>query len=214
MILYSYWASSSAYRVRIALELKGVEYRLRTVDLKAPPEDMLELQTVNPLGQVPVLDLETEGGGLVISQSLAILEYLEERYPEPPLLPKTAAERARVRQCAELVNAGIQPLQNLSVQNKLRELGSDPAPFVQHFVRRGLLALEQIAAASNGPFTVGERVTLADVCVIPQLFASRRFGVALDDLTALSRVERECSAFPAFQRAHPAAQPDAPVPPT
>jgi len=200
--------------VRIALELKGIEYRLRTVDLKAPPEQRLDLQGVNLLGQVPVLELRTEEGDLVLSQSLAILEYLEERYPEPPLLPKTAPGRARVRQCAELVNAGIQPLQNIAVQNKLRELGSDPAPFVQHFMRRGLLALEQIAAASSGPFTVGEQVTLADVCVIPQLFASRRFGIALDDLTALSRVERECSAHPAFQRAHPSAQPDAPLPPT
>ena len=143
---------------------------------------------------------------------MAIIEYLEETHPEPPLLPKEPVTRAFARECAELVNAGIQPLQNIAVQRKIRELGVDPLPFVQHFVRRGLVALEKkLTAFENGPFALGARVSLVELYVVPQLFASRRFGIELDDLSRLVEIEAHCAKLPAFERAHPDAQPDRPT---
>jgi maleylpyruvate isomerase len=145
-----------------------------------------------------------------LTQSLAIIEYLDETHPSPGLLPGEPFERALCRECSEIINAGIQPLQNLAVQQKLRALGSDPKPFVLYFVRRGLEALAQKLAGFAGPFALGERVSLVDVCLIPQLYASRRFDVPLDGLPRLLEIEAHCSKLEPFVRAHPDAQPDRP----
>lgn len=211
MRLYSYWRSSSAWRVRIALAWKGLAHDLVPVHLlrNGGEQHLPEFVARNPAQQVPVLvEDEEPGGPFVLTQSMAIIEYLEERHPEPPLLPRAPRERARVRELAQLVNSGIQPLQNLTVQQKLRELGVDPSPVVHGFVTTGLGALERGARAGAGQFLVGDVPTMADLYLVPQLYASRRVGVNVDDFPTLREIELRCEALPAFQRAHPDAQPD------
>lgn len=211
--LYSHYISSSAWRVRIALELKSVPYQIEAVDLKQKEDQRgpEAFRNVSHLRQVPALEIPREGGTQVLTQSLAIIGYLDEKYPDPPLLPREPVLRAFAWECAEIVNAGIQPLQNIAVQQKIRELGSDPKPFVQHFVRRGLVALESKLAPSKGPFALGDNVSLVDACLVPQLYASRRFDVSLEGLARLLEIEAHCSRLPAFERAHPDAQPDRPA---
>lgn len=211
MKLYGYWRSSSAWRVRIALEHKQLAYQQLPVDLLRAGGEQFQASFLakNPLAQVPLLLVEDGGRELAITQSLAIIEYLEERWPERPLLPPDPAGRAVCRQLAEIVNSGIQPLQNLSVQAELRARGVDVQGWLEHFVGRGLAALER-AAPARGRFLVGDAPTLADACLVPQLYAARRFGVVLEAFPRLLAVEAECRSLPSFQRAHPDAQPDAP----
>ena len=204
MKLYSYWRSSSAWRVRIALAWKGLAHELVPVHLlrDGGEHHLPEFIARNPAQQVPVLvEDEGEAGPFVLTQSMAIIEYLEERHPEPPA-------RARVRELAQLVNSGIQPLQNLTVQQKLREAGVDPLPIVHGFVTTGLGALERKARPGAGQFLVGDVPTMADLYLVPQLYASRRVGVDVDAFPTLRAIELRCEALPAFQRAHPDAQPD------
>ena len=211
MKLYGYWRSSASWRVRIALELKGVAYTYVPVHLVAGEQRQVDHRERNPMQQVPVLEFEQAGALRRITQSLAILEYLDERYAEPPLLPSTALERARVRELAELVNSGIQPLHNSGVLAHVAELapGADRAVWCRHFIERGLTALEALGAAGAGAFLAGDRVTVADICLVPQLYQARRFGVDLAPFATLRRVEASCKALPAFQRAHAERQPDA-----
>jgi maleylpyruvate isomerase len=209
--LYSYWRSSSAWRVRIALAWKGLAHDLVPVHLlrEGGEQHLPAFVAQNPAQQVPVLvDDDGPDGPFVLAQSMAIIEYLEERHPEPPLLPRAPRARARVRELAQLVSSGIQPLQNLGVQNKLREAGVDPRPLVHHWVATGLGALEQRALAVAGQFLVGDAPTMADLYLVPQLYASRRVGVNVDDFPTLRQIELRCEALSAFQQAHPDAQPD------
>jgi maleylpyruvate isomerase len=208
MKLYSYWRSSSSWRVRIALAWKQLAYEYVPVDIVHGGEHELERHRErSPLGQVPMLELDD---GRRLTQSMAILEYLEEAHPSPPLLPRDAYQRARARSLAELVNSGVQPLQNLSVLKHVkRALGQDEQAWGRHFVERGLRALEAEAQASAGRFLVGDAPTIADVLLVPQLFGARRFGVDLAPLPTLVRVESECVQLPAFVAAAPENQPDA-----
>lgn len=211
--LYGYWRSSATWRVRIALHLKGLPFEVRPVHLlrEGGEQHREAFRALNPMEQVPVLELEDpHGRPWRISQSLAIVELIEELHPEPPLLPREPFLRARARQLAEVVNSGIQPLQNLYVLQRLRdELGADEAAWARHFVERGLGALERMAREGEGPFLVGERPTLADLCLVPQLYNARRFGVDVEAYPTLLRAEAACAALPAFQAAHPDRQPDA-----
>jgi maleylpyruvate isomerase len=211
--LFSYWRSSCAWRVRIALAHKQLAYEYCAVDLLAGGGEQLgaAYRAENPMAQVPLLVLEDGSATIKLAQSLAIIEYLEERWPEHPLLPAERAERALCRQLAEIVNSGIQPLQNLRVQNQLQRQGADVAVWLRHFIGAGLDALER-AAPSGAAFLVGDQPTLADVCLVPQLYAARRFGTPLEHLSRLLAVEAACAALPSFQRAHPDVQPDAPKP--
>jgi maleylpyruvate isomerase len=205
--LYNYWRSSASWRVRIALHYKSVPFEYRAVHLGGEQHEP-EYRGVNPLSQVPVLELD----GQRISQSMAILEYLEERFPDPPLLPADRWRRARARMLAEIVNSGIQPFQNTSVALHVKEtLGGDEQAFARHFIARGLLALEQGASETAGPFLIGEQPSFADVCLVPQLFGARRFGVDLGAVPTLLAAERACEALPAFAAARPERQPDAPT---
>jgi maleylpyruvate isomerase len=207
--LYSYWRSSASWRVRIALHYKAVPFEYRAIHLGGEQHGP-GYRAVNPLSQVPVLELEAERP---IAQSMAILEYLEEKFPVPALLPGDAWHRARARMLAEIVNSGIQPLQNTSVARYVKDtLGGDEQAFARHFIGRGLTALEQIAAETAGPFLVGALPSFADVCLVPQLYSARRFGVDLAPLPTLLAAERACEALPAFAAAHPDRQPDAPPP--
>ena len=197
MRLYSYWRSSSAWRVRIGLQVKGVPCEIVPIHLIRGGGEQFRpaFLRVNPQAQVPVLEVEAEGPGgapFHLTQSMAILAYLDERHPTPPLLPPDPVGRARARQLAEVVNAGIQPFQNLTLQNAIKEVGVDPRPLVKAFNEQGLAALE----------------TLADLYLIPQLYGARRNGVDVEAYPTLRRVERVCEVLPAFQAAHPDAQPD------
>lgn len=211
MKLWSYWRSSCAYRVRIALGLKGVDYEYGAVHIlrNGGEQHQATFSAMNPQRQVPVLEFEDGAQTVRLVQSMAIIEYLEERFPEPPLLPSSAVERAHVRAMAELVNSGIQPLQNTSTFQELNRLGAATTPWAQHFVQKGLAALEKIAAARAGAFLFGDRPSLADIYLVPQLYNARRFSVPLDDFPTLTRAEASAQALPAFQRAKPEAQPDA-----
>jgi maleylpyruvate isomerase len=215
MRLFSYWRSSSAWRVRIGLRLKRVECEIIAVHLARGGGEQFrpEFLARNPLAQVPVLEVDgagSPGGGGVfrLTQSMAILEYLEETRPSPPLLPRHPEQRARARQLAEVVNSGTQPFQNLRLQNAIRAAGADPRPLVKEFNELGLAALEELAAPSAGRFLLGDEISIADVLLIPQLYGARRNGVDVEAYPTLRRVERVCEAMPEFAAAHPDAQSD------
>ncbi|HTQ07679.1 MAG TPA: maleylacetoacetate isomerase [Polyangiaceae bacterium] len=208
MRLYSYWRSSSAWRVRIALAWKRLPHELELVHLGQGKQHAAAYVELNPLAQVPMLEIEEKGALLRLTQSMAIIEYLDERFPERPVLPRDRGERARARQLAEIVNSGIQPMQNLALQHELEQANFDVAPLRKQAITRGLGALEAIARESAGRFLVRDGVTLADIYLVPQLFSARRFGVDLEPFPTLRRVDAECSALAEFQSAHPNAQPD------
>ena len=215
LIFYDYWRSSSAWRVRIALHFKQISVERCAVNLLAEggEQHRPDFHALNPLSEVPVLVVDDAAGApRVIAQSMAILHYLEERFPAPPLLPADPWLRARARQLAEMVNAGIQPFQNLSLQQRLRANGfADPALIARASNARGLGALEALASETAGRFLIGEAPTLADVYLVPQLYAARRYDVELAPFPTLLRIEAACAALPAFAAAHPDLQPDAPA---
>jgi maleylpyruvate isomerase len=206
--LHSYFRSSSAWRVRIALHLKGLAHEIVAVHLPGDEQHKASFATRNPMRQVPVLEIADGAEVFELTQSMAILEYLEERFPEPPLLPASRNLRARVRELAELVNSGIQPLQNLDFRKTLQKAGVAPDPIIQGYIRKGMEALERRAQETAGRFLVSDGVTFADILLVPQLYASNRFGVPVAGFPTLERVGRECEALAAFQAAHPNAQPD------
>jgi maleylpyruvate isomerase len=213
--LYNYWRSSSSWRVRIALAHKGLDYEYVPVNLiRDGGEQHKDIYAgLNPMHEVPTLTFEEGGRTVVLAQSMAILEYLEERFPTPSLLPRDPVQRGKVRQLANMVNAGIQPLQNLAVLIHVEQaLRADKNAWAAHWIERGLHALEQEARRLAGKALVGDAVSFADVCLVPQLAAARRFGVALDALPTLLRIESNLAALPAFQKAHADRQMDAPAP--
>lgn len=195
--------------MRIALNLKGIAFERRVVNLLKDSGEQYgpDFLSLNPLAQVPVLI--PYPGARPLAQSMAIIAYLEEQHPAPPLLPADPWLRARARQLAEMVNAGIQPLQNLATTTHVRALGADPTAWAQHFNKRGLAALETAAGETAGRFLIGESPTLADVYLVPQLYAARRFAVELARYPTLTRVEAACAELPAFEAAHPDVQSDA-----
>ena len=211
--LYGYWRSSSAWRVRIGLALKGIAYEYVAIDLQAGDQDRPDHVARSPLHQVPVLEVARQGPPLRLVQSMAILEWLEERHREPPLLPPDADGRARVRALAEHVNSGIQPYQNHTVLEWLRERQAGlEQTWVRHWVAFGLNGLERAVQGGAGRFCHGDQVTLADLYLVPQLYGARRFGVDLAACPTLLRVEASCRELEAFRRAEPEAQPDAAPP--
>jgi maleylpyruvate isomerase len=211
MKLWSYWRSSCAYRVRIALGLKGIGYEYRAVHLlrDGGQQHAPEFSNLNPQRQVPVLEFEESGQTVRLVQSMAIVEYLDERFPDPPLLPSSALDRAHVRAMAELVNSGIQPLQNTGTFAELTKAGVPTTPWAQHFIQKGLAALERLAAPRAGAFLFGDAVSLADIYLVPQLYNARRLGVPLEAFPTLTRADTSARALDAFARAAPEAQPDA-----
>jgi maleylacetoacetate isomerase len=205
--LYTYFRSSAAYRVRIVLNLKGVAYESVPVNLLKGEHQADDYRAVNPHGRVPSLQV----GGAVLTQSPAILEYLDEVHPEPPLLPMGALERARVRAVASLIACDVHPVNNLAVLRYLKHrLGHEQADvdaWYAHWIREGFSAVEDMIAP--GPFAFGSRVTMADVYLIPQVFNARRFNIPLDPFPKIAAVEAACAAEKAFQDAAPERQPDA-----
>lgn len=209
--LYGYWRSSAAYRVRIALGLKGLDYEQAMVDLRIGRQSAAEYLRLNPQGLVPLL---VEEGGQALAQSLAIIEYLDEVYPEPKLIPGDAFQRAHIRSLAQVVACDVHPLNNLRVLNYLRnELGlAEPGvnAWAQRWIQAGFAALEAALAESAGPCLAGDTVTLADVCLVPQIYNARRVETDLSPYPGLLALEERLQALPAFDAARPENQPEAP----
>ncbi len=210
--LYTFWRSSSSWRVRIGLALKGLGHELRPVNLAAGEQFEEAHRSRSPLFHVPVLEVEEDGRTLRLVQSMAILEWLDERFPDPPLLPADVDGRARVRALAEHVNSGIQPLQNAIVLKMLREkiVGWD-REWARLHIARGLEGLERaVNDGRAGRFCHGDAPGLADCYLVPQLYNARRYGVDVAPFPTLRRIEEACNTLARFQSAHPDRQPDAP----
>ena len=212
MQLYTYYRSTSSYRVRLALALKGVEYQAVPVNLVAPQggeQRQAAYLALNPQGRVPVL--RTDEGAL-LTQSSAIIEYLEECYPQPALLSADPTTRAHERAVAAVIGSDIHPLHNVSVLNLLRQWGHDEVQVQQwigHWIGEGLAAVEQLIGDHG--YCFGPQPGLADVYLVPQCYAAQRFNVSLQALPRIGRVLALAQQHPAFQQAHPANQPDTPA---
>ena len=210
--LYTYWRSSAAYRVRIALHLKGLAFESVPVHLAKDEQHASAFKDVNPQELIPVL----RHGGRVLTQSLAIMEYLDETFPERPLLPAVARDRQRVRAIAAMVACDIHPLGNLRVQQYLeRELGATQEQreaWSRHWIGKGFEAIERVLADSpaTGEFCEGDRPTMADCCLVPQVYNARRFNLDMAAFPTISRIDAACRALEAFQAAQPERQADAP----
>lgn len=211
MILYDYFRSTAAYRVRIALNLKGVAYEQHPVSLISGAQRERAYKATNPQGLVPTLQLDD---GTRLTQSMAICEYLEETWREPPLLPADPEGRARVRALAQIVTADIHPLNNLRVLNYLMDelnvTDRQKIAWIHQWTSAGFDAMETLLAASgSGDYCHGNTPTLADVCLVPQVFNARRFECDLDDYPRLREIAERCMALGPFIQAAPANQPDA-----
>ena len=213
--LFSYWRSSAAYRVRIGLNLKGLAHDIVPVHLlhDGGQQHSDVYRSINHQQLVPVLG----HGNRRLSQSLAILEYLDEVWPTPPLLPSTSRERHRVRALSQLVACDIHPLNNLRVLQYFEREWNVPQPerdeWVRHWILEGFAAAEAMVAEhpSTGTFCEGNTPSMADCCLIPQVYNARRFGVDMAQFPTLQRIEATCLELPAFDAARPERQPDAPA---
>ncbi len=209
MILHGYWRSGAAYRTRIALNLKGLTYDQQGVDLRQGAQKSTAFLTLNPQGMVPALEVD----GAVLTQSPAILEWLEETHPSPPLLPADPVGRAQVRGMAALVGCDIHPLNNLRVGKALREtFAADQAAidaWAARWIQPGFAALETLVARHGAGWSFGDSPSLADCYLVPQIYSARRFNVALGDFPRLLAINAAADRHPAFAAAHPDRQPDA-----
>jgi maleylacetoacetate isomerase len=208
--LFSYFRSSAAYRVRIALNLKELPYEIVPIHLTKDGgrQHTQEFRAISPLARVPALELS---GGQVLTQSLAIIEYLDEIHPEPPLLPPAALGRARARAIAQMIACDIHPLNNLIALQYLRRQLKHEQPDIDawyhHWITQGFTAMEEMLDPS--PYACGQHVTVADICLVPQVANARRLKVPLEKFPKIVAVDAACLKLPAFDKARPENQPDA-----
>ena len=208
MKLYTYWRSTTSYRVRVALNLKGIGYAPVPVNLVAGEQSAADYAALNPALGVPTLVLDD---GTVLTQSMAILEWLEETHPTPPLLPRDPVARAHVRAAAQVVASDIHPVNNLRVTGRLKAMGHDQdaaTEWMNHWMAKGFDALTALLPPDTG-YAFGDTPGLADICLVPQLYNARRWGLDLAPYPRLTEIEARCLALPAFADARPEAQPDA-----
>ncbi|XP_017058216.1 probable maleylacetoacetate isomerase 1 [Drosophila ficusphila] len=206
-VLYSFWSSSCSWRLRIALALKGIDYDIKATSLSKTANEHVytsEYREVNPMQKVPSLKID----GHTLCDSVAIMHYLEETRPQPPLLPQDPVKRAKVREIVELICSGIQPLQNITVQEHLgNDLGLE---FAQHWIIRGFQGLEKVVSQSAGKFCVGDELSMADICLVPQVRNARRYKIDLSPYPTVVRLYQEVQEMEAFKSTHPSTQPDCP----
>lgn len=208
MKLYSYWRSTTSYRVRIALNLKGLDYETGSVNLISGEQKAPDYTALNPIAGVPTLVLDD---GTTLTQSMAILEWLEAVHPTPPLLPSDPIKAAQVRAAALVMATDVHPVNNLKVVNKLKELGHDQdtvVAWMQDWIARGMTAY-QFLISDNTPFSFGETPTLADICLVAQLYNAHRWNCDMTPFARLSEIEANCLKLHAFDAARPENQPDA-----
>jgi maleylpyruvate isomerase len=209
LVLHGYWRSGTSYRTRIALNIKGLAYQTAPVNLLAGEQRNDACRALNPQGLVPALVT----GDVVLTQSSAIIEWLEERYPDPPLLPSDPDARAIVRAMAMTVACDIHPLNNLRVLKTItRDLGADEQQkqvWIARWIADGFAALETMIARHGGTYAFGDTLTIADCHIVPQVYSAERFNVSLDEYPALMRAADNARAHPAIAEAHPDKQPDA-----
>jgi maleylacetoacetate isomerase len=207
MKLYSFFRSSASYRVRIGLALKGLPYETIPISLAVNAHRGDTFRSVNPQRRVPALKLDD---GSVLLQSLAILEYLEEVYPQNPMLPADPVERAKVRAVSQIVSSDIHPLNNSGTQAMLKsQFRADDAAlnkWMTNWIHEGFEAVDRLL--EPGPFAFGDQITMADICIVPQVYNARRFHIPLSDFPRLIAVEASARQHPAFAQAAPEAQPD------
>ena len=209
LTLHSAWRATAPYRVRIGLALKGVDYDYHAIDLIAGEQREPEYRAVNPQGLTPALDL---GDGAVLAQSQAILEWLEETRPQPPILPSAPLDRAVVRRMAGIIACDIHPLNNTRVGRKLNKMGVSQeaiTEWIHGWISEGFDALEPLVAKHGGQFAFGDSPTIADCCLVPQVYSARRFELDVTPWPRLIGAADRAAELPAFQAAHPNRQPDA-----
>ncbi len=208
--LYSYFRSSASYRVRIALHWKNLEFEYLPIHLVQDGglQNKPEFRAINPMGHVPAIDHD----GFLVAESMAILDYLDRIYPQRPLIPLQPRPRAQVMQICELINSGIQPLQNLKVLGYLEKKLNLPKPeadkWVRHWIEDGFANLEKVLERTSGKYSFGDEVTTADCFLVPQCFAARRFGVPVDRFPIINRIDAAATQLQPFQKAHPEKQMD------
>uniref|UniRef100_UPI00398E79C2 maleylacetoacetate isomerase isoform X2 n=1 Tax=Pristiophorus japonicus TaxID=55135 RepID=UPI00398E79C2 len=207
-VLYTYFRSSCSWRVRIALAFKGVEYEQIAINLLQGGGQQYDdvFKALNPMKQVPTLSID----GITLSQSLAIIQYLDETRPEPRLLPEDAKKRAQVRMICDHICSGIQPLQNLNV---LQRVGDKKLEWAQHFITNGFQALERLLQQTAARYCVGDEVTMADLCLVPQVYNAARFKVDLAPFPTIVKINSSLLELEAFKVSHPSSQPDTPPQP-
>ncbi len=212
LVLYNYFRSSTSYRVRIALHYKNLSFEYKPVHLLNDGGEQYKstYANLNPMSEVPTLIHD----GLTIAQSMAIIEYLDEMFPHPALFPKEPHQKARIRQFCENINSFMHPLGNLKVLQHLEKkhgyTAQDKEQWVQHWLQKGFLALENMVKKNHGTYCFGNEVTAADLFLVPQIFAAKRFNVDLEPYTKLNKINENALALECFQMAHPMRQVDTP----
>ncbi|XP_030299453.1 maleylacetoacetate isomerase isoform X1 [Sparus aurata] len=204
-VLHGYFRSSCSWRVRIAFALKGVEYDQVPINLIRDGGQQLtqEYKTLNPMQQVPAVEID----GITLSQSLAVIQYINETRPGPRLLPADPKKRAQVRMISDLIASGIQPLQNLYV---IQKVGAEKMQWSHHFIDRGFQALEPILKQTAGKYCVGDEISMADICLVPQVYNAERFKVDVGQYPTIKRLNQALLEIEAFKVSHPSCQPDTP----
>uniref|UniRef100_A0A1A8H5P9 Maleylacetoacetate isomerase n=1 Tax=Nothobranchius korthausae TaxID=1143690 RepID=A0A1A8H5P9_9TELE len=205
-VLHGYFRSSCSWRVRIAFALKGIEFDQVPVNLIKDGGQQLteQYKALNPMLQVPAVEID----GITLSQSLAVIQYIDETRPGPHLLPGDPKARAQVRMISDLIASGIQPLQNLYV---LQKIGAEKLQWAQHFIDRGFQALEPILKQTSGKYCVGDEISMADICLVPQVYNAERFKVDVRQYPTIERLNKTLLEIEGFKVSHPSQQPDTPA---
>jgi maleylpyruvate isomerase len=203
LTLYHYWRSTSSWRVRWALELKGIPYKPIPVNLLENASESSEHLQRNPAGQVPTLEIQLFGKPQQLSESVAIIEWLEETHPSPALLPRDPFLKARCRQLTEIINSGTQPLQNLGVAQFCTDDPNQQKLWNQHWIRKGLTAYNELVQQTQGQYSIGDQLTMADLFLIPQCYNSLRFEVPLEEFPRVKAIYDHASTLPSYLKAHP-----------
>lgn len=204
-VLHGYFRSSCSWRVRIAFALKGIEYDQVPVNLikDGGQQYSSQYKTLNPMQQVPAVEID----GFTLSQSLAVIQYIDETRPGQRLLPADPQKRAQVRMISDLIASGIQPLQNLYV---IQKIGAEKVQWAQHFINQGFQALEPILKETAGKYCVGDEISMADICLVPQVYNADRFKVDIEQYPTIKRLNAALMEIDAFRASHPSCQPDTP----